>query len=74
MPDTRILAGAALAAALIPARLQPHAQAEPAAPAQVPSTRAATTAAAGPVRTAAPTPVRTYCDVAAPPVHPRHEG
>ena len=74
-----MLAGAAVAAALIPARLHPHAEAPLTSPATpVPSTRAARTAA-GPVRTTAPspaarTPIRTYCDVGAPPVHPRHEG
>jgi hypothetical protein len=72
------LAGGALSAALIPARLQPHAVAGPTTPAAPPA-EAATTAVAGRVRTTSPspaerTPIRTYCDVAAPPVHPRHDG
>jgi hypothetical protein len=56
-----MVGGAALAATLIPARLQPHTPTpEPAAPPPEPTPAAAS-------------PIRTYCDIAGPPVHPRSE-
>jgi hypothetical protein len=55
-----MLAGAAVAAVLVPTRLPAHVP-EPAAPARR-------------VPAQAETPIRSYCDVAAPPVHPRREG
>ena len=63
-----MVAGAALAAALIPTRLKPHAPApNPPAPTPAPA------AAAHPTGVASASPIRTYCDIAGPPVHPRHD-
>jgi EmrB/QacA subfamily drug resistance transporter len=64
-----LVAGAGLAAALIPTHLEPR----PAAPAPEPvAVPAGTTATpATPHGEAATSPVRTYCDLAGPPVHPR---
>jgi len=61
-----MLAGGGVAALLIPARLRAHTAASPAAEdreAGPVSTISATTASAS--------PIRTYCDIAGPPVHPR---
>ncbi|MEU8613796.1 DHA2 family efflux MFS transporter permease subunit [Actinoplanes sp. NPDC048791] len=55
-----MLAGAAVAAVLIPTRLPAHTPAPAAGPGRVHAEAAAT-------------PIRSYCDVAAPPVHPRRD-
>jgi EmrB/QacA subfamily drug resistance transporter len=64
-----MLTGAALAATLIPTHLTPHTPDQVTAPAPADATPAHATTAAR----SADTPIRTYCDVAAPPVHPRHD-
>jgi hypothetical protein len=56
-------AGGALAAALIPPTLKP---ATPPVPTPAPAPTPARASAMA-------TPIRTYCDVAAPPVHPRND-
>jgi hypothetical protein len=66
-----LVAGAGLAAALIPTHLKPRPAAPAPEPVAVPAGTTATPAA--PHGEAATSPVRTYCDLAGPPVHPRAE-
>jgi hypothetical protein len=58
-------AGAATAAVLIPTKLKPATPVPVAAP--------ATATPYADAETAPASPIRTYCDVAAPPVHPRND-
>ncbi|MFI7539839.1 DHA2 family efflux MFS transporter permease subunit [Actinoplanes sp. NPDC049599] len=62
--------GAALAAALIPAHLKPRTPTPTPTPVPAPATPPAPAAAAN-ADVAPPSPIRTYCDIAGPPVHPR---